>query len=204
MRRSLSSLLLFVSLMSLPALADGIVLFPNSGAGDNFACFTQMNGHPLTLFGGTDPYFFSGDGYPAGARVGGTGGLFLYSAIIWEGGIPLEFFFDSGSISMTSFTLPTNRPYFIAPVDISFEASGFNFDTEERINVGGGDSGWIGFYYSNGLYYPSDFVQGTPPVMVPEPATLGLVGAGLMSINALARKRRRSNGARHRGVADTN
>lgn len=203
MRRFLFSLLLFVSLMSFPALADGIVLFPNSGSGDNFAFFSQRNGHPLSLFGGTDPYFLRGDGYPPGMTVGGTGGLFLYSAVIWVDDGPVEFFFDSASIFMTSYTLPTNGRDFIAPVDISFEASGFNFDTEQRVNLGGGDSGWIGFYYSNGFYYPGDFVQGPPPAMVPEPATLGLVGAGLMSITALARKKRRSNAPRSHGVADT-
>jgi hypothetical protein len=189
--------------MSLPALADGIVLFPNSGGGDNFAFFSQMSGHPLTLSGGTDPFFLRADGYPAGTTVGGTGGLFLYSAIIWVDGSPLEFFFDSASIFMTSFTLPTNGRDFIAPVNIGFEASGFNFDTEQRIDLGGGDSGWIGFSYSNGFYYPGDFVQGPPPVMVPEPATLGLVGAGLMSITALAGKRRRSDGPRSHALADT-
>jgi len=39
----------------------------------------------------------------------------------------------------------------IVPVNTGFEASGFNFDTEQRIKVSGGDSGWIGFSYSNGL-----------------------------------------------------
>jgi hypothetical protein len=202
MRRFLAFLLLIVPLISLPALADGITLFPNSGSGDNFKFVTQMNGHPLSLFGGTDPFFLDGGGYPAGMTVGGSGGLFLDSAVIWVGGSPLEFFFDSASIFMTSFTLPTNGRDFIAPVDISFEASGFNFDTEQRINVGGGDSGWIGFYFSNGRYYPSDFVQGRPPVTVPEPATLGLVGAGLMTITALARKKRRLDRPSHR-LADS-
>src|SRR5262249_42974112 len=100
-------------------------------------------------------------------------------------------FFDSASISMTSFVLPTNGRDFIVPVNISFEASGFNFDTEQRINLGGGDSGWIGFSYSNGLYYPGDFVQGVQPVTVPEPATLGLIMMGLMSVAGIAGKKRR-------------
>ena len=191
-----------VSLISLPALADGITLFPNSGAGDNFAYVSQRNGHPLSLFGGTDPSFFSGDGYPAGARVGGEGGLFLSSTVIWIDGNPLEFFFDSATIFMTSFTLPTNGRDFIVPVVIGFSASGFNFDTEQRIDLSGGGSGRIAFQFSNGLYYPSDFVQGPPPVMVPEPATLGLVATGLTSI-ALARKKRRPNGLRSHCLADS-
>lgn len=189
MGRFLCFSLLFVSLLSIPALADGITLFPNSGAGDNFAYVSQRNGHPLLLFGGTDPSFFSGDGYSAGARVGGEGGLFLYSTTLWIDGNPLEFFFDSATIFMTSFTLPTNGKDFIVPVVIGFTASGFNFDTEQRIDLSGGGSGWIGFQFSNGFYYASDFVQGPPPVMVPEPATLGLIGTGLTGIAALARKK---------------
>lgn len=192
MQRFFSFLLFFIFLLPISALADGITLFPNSGAGDNFAFVSQMNGHPLLLSGGTDPSFLRGDGYPAGATLGGGGGLFLYSAVIWIDGNPMEFFFDSASIFMTSFKLPTNGRDFIAPVNISFEASGFNFDTEQRINLSGGDSGWIGFSYSNGVYYPGDFVQGAPPLMVPEPATLGLIGMGLASVAGLAGEKRRS------------
>ena len=204
MGRFLCFSLLFVSLQSIPALADGITLFPNNGSGDNFAYVSQMNGHPLFVSGGTDPYFFYGGGYPAGATVGGEGGLFLYSTEIWIDGNPLEFFFDSATIFMTSFTLPKNGKDFIVPVSIGFTASGFNFDTEQRINIGGGDSGWIAFQFSNGFYYPSDFVQGPPPVMVPEPATLGLIGTGLTSIAALARKKRRPDSLRSHRAADSN
>src|SRR6476646_1945516 len=155
MGRFLCFSLLFVSLISLPALADGITLFPNNGSGDNFAFRSQMNGHLLLLTGGTDPFFLYGGGYPAGITVGGGGSLFLDSTVIWIDGNPLEFSFDSASIFMTSFTLPTNGRDFIVPVVIGFSASGFNFDTEQRININGGDSGWIAFQFSNGFYYPS-------------------------------------------------
>jgi hypothetical protein len=199
MRRFLSLLVLFVSLISIAAMADGITLFPNGGGGDNFAFSSHQGDHPLLLSGGTDPFFLYAGGYAPGATVGGGGGLFLYSTVLWIDGSPLEFFFDSASISMTSFTLPKNGRDFIAPVDISFFASGFNFDTEQRISLSGGDSGWIGFSYSNGLYYPGDFVQGAPPVMVPEPATVLLIGTGLTSI-VLTRNKRRSDGPRSRGA----
>jgi hypothetical protein len=185
MRRLLSLLFLVVSLISVPAFADGLTLFANSGAGDNFGYVSGS----LHLSGGTDPYFLYAGGYPAGMTVGGGGTLYLYSTVIPVNGVSLEFFFNPGSIFMTTIQLPTNGRDFIAPVDISFEATGFNFDTEQTISVSGGGSGWIGFSYSNGYYYPSDFVQGPPPKVVPEPATLGLIGTGIIGILASARKR---------------
>ncbi len=147
MRRLLSLLLLcFVALTSVPAFADGLTLSPNGGGGDNFAYVVpQGDGHTLSLFGGTDPFFLNADGYPLGATVGGAGSLFLYSTILWIDGTPLEFFFDSASISMTSFTLPTNGRSFIAPVGIEFFASGFNFDTEQHIYLSGGGE-WMDWF----------------------------------------------------------
>ena len=73
---------------------------------------------------------------------------------------------------MTAFQLPTKGRDFIASVDISFRATGFNFDTGQTISDGGGGSGWIGLSYSNGYYYPGNSVQGPPPTVVPEPGTL--------------------------------
>jgi len=186
MRRFLSFPLLFICLISLPAFADGVTLFPSSGSGDNFGYVSGS----LWLSGGTDPYFFYSGGYPAGVTIGGGGTLYLYSTFIVVNDVPLEFFFEPGGISMTIINLPTNSRDFIAPVDISFGATGINFDTGETISVGGGDSGWIGFYYSNGYYYPGEFVRGRPPVVVPEPATLGLMGLGLVGIAPLIRRRR--------------
>src|SRR6266576_1818312 len=183
MKRSLLLTLLFLALMSATALADHLFLVPNC-CGDNFAYLTQIYEHQLVLSGGTDPFFFSSDGYPAGSTLGGQGALFLDSAILWIGGIPSEFFFFPGTISMTSFTLPTNGSNFRVPVQISFFVTGFDFDTGETINLSGGASGSISFQFSDpGLYYGSAFVQ------APEPGTLGLIGTGLMGIVAVARKR---------------
>jgi hypothetical protein len=183
MRDFLSVSLLFVSLMSATAFADHLYLYPNSGSGDNFAYVSRVNGHPFILSGGADYFFFGDVGYQPGWRLGGDGGLFLYSTVVWIDGIPMEFFFSSGTISMTSFTLPTNGRDFRVPVDISFFASGFNFDTGDTINVGGGARGSVSFYFSNGLYYPNAFEE------APEPGTLALIGTGLMGIAAFVRKR---------------
>jgi len=187
MRRLLFLTLLVGSLTSAPAFADQILfLSPNTGSGDNFGYLTPS----LRLGGGTDFLFFGDLGYPPGSPVGGGGGLFLSSTVVDIGGTPLEFFFTSGTIFMTSFTLPTNGRDVIIPEDISFSANGFNFDTGQTISVSGGDQGWVGYSFFNGLYYAGAFVEGPPPSVTPEPGTLGLIGTGLISIAAIRRKRK--------------
>ncbi len=177
--------------MSATAFADHLVLDPNGGAGGNFAYFTHDNGHQLILSGGTDYFFFGNVGYPTGLRLGGDGALFLDSAVFVIDGTPLEFFFNPGTISMTSFTLPTDGRDFRALVDITFFASGFNFDTGQTINVGGGAHGSVSLTFSNGFYYPNSFVE------APEPATLSLVGMGLIGI-AFRRKKGRTRSPNNR------
>jgi len=180
MKYSLSLTVLFVALLSAPAFGDHLYLAPNC-CGDNFG-YTSRS---LRLFGGTDPWFLSSDGYAPGSTVGGEGALYLYSTFVTVGGESLEFYFYPGSIFMSSFTLPTNGKDFRALVGIGFNITGINYDTERTIDLNGGAHGSISFYFSDatGLYYASDFVQ------APEPATFGLIATGLTGIAVLVRKR---------------
>ena len=114
------------------------------------------------------------------------GELFLYSTVIWVGGIPTEFSFPgSGSIGISpTITIPTDgRDFFRVFVDVNFSHTGINFETGQTINVSGGAFGSISFFRdANGNYDPDQFVE------APEPATLGLIGTGLIGIAAAAGK----------------
>lgn len=144
MRRLLLPLsLLCVTLISSTAFADHIYLTPNNGSGDNFGFVGQMNGHQLFLSGGTPYDFFGIGGYASGSTFGGASTLFLYPTTIWIDGVPMEFGFPqtNSTIFISSFTLPTNDKDFTKFVDISFGATGINFDTGQTIGVGGGAIG---------------------------------------------------------------
>lgn len=179
--------LLSFTLISSAAFADRVFLIPNDGSGDNFGFIGQANGHQLFLSGGTPYDFFGIGGYAPGSTFGGGTTLFLYPTTVWIDGVPLEFGFPQtdSTIFISSFTLPTNGMSFTMFVQVGFSALGINIDTGQTIQLGGGASGHISFYFdpNSGLYYPGSFVQ------APEPGTLGLVGLGIIGILRSTRKR---------------
>jgi hypothetical protein len=188
MKRSLLLLsLLCATLISSTAFADHLYLIPNDGSGGNFGFVGQMNGHPLSLSGGTSYSFFGFAGYFPGSVFGGGDTLFLDPTVVWIDGVPMEFGFPQtdSSIFISSFTLPTNGTSFTKFVTVDFSATGINFDTGQTIGIGGVANGKIAFYFSpdTGLYYPGNFVQ------APEPGTLGLIGIGIIGILGSARKK---------------
>lgn len=178
--------LLCLTLISSTAFADRIYFSPNDGSGDNFGFAGQMNGHRLFLSGGT-PYYFFDTSYAPGSTFGGGGTLFLYPTVVWVNGAPMEFGFPytDSTIFTSSLTLPTDGKDFTTFLEIGFSATGINFDTGQTIQLGGGASGRITFHFdpNSGLYYPGAFVQ------VPEPATLALMGVGILGIWGSARKK---------------
>jgi hypothetical protein len=185
MKRLLVGTLLLCSLMSASAFANTIIGYsPNDGSGDNFG-FINYNGNGFVAGGGGTPAdFFNTLGYVPGSILGGSTDIFFFGGFARIGPISSDVFFNVGTLFMSTITLPTNGKDFVAPVTISFGATGtLDNPLQQSIDVSGSADGHIRFDFFNGAYYPESFVQ------VPEPGTLGLLGVGLLGVAARVRNK---------------
>ena len=176
--------LLFV-LISSVARADSVNISfgPNSGSGDNFRIEQQSGGTTVILGGGTPFGFFDDIGYAAGSTLGGFTTVYLDYGSAQIGGDYYDLTVGTGTLFMSSLTLPTNGASTVTvPVTLSFAGSGTT-DTGAIFSAAGSATGTITFVQVGGLYYGGAFTA------TPEPGTLGLIATGLIGIFWVARRR---------------
>jgi hypothetical protein len=196
MRRFLWATPLLLVLISSGAWADSVSLYlaPNYGSGDNFGIEQQIGAMTVIVGGGTETGFF--DGFPSeyapGQTVGGFGTVYLDFGEAEIGGVSYDLNVTTGSLFMSSITLPTNGATTVTDlVELGFNTFATVFNTGQGISVGGSakgtitfDLGYNGFYYAAGQFTPSP---------APEPGTVGLIGTGLIGIFSVARRRLRAS-----------
>jgi hypothetical protein len=179
--------LVLLVLTSGNAFADSITrigLNPNDGSGDNFGFLQSGNGLFVAVGGGVPYDFFNVNGYAPGSTLGGSTDVFYTGGVIRFGGNSYDLgFCCTGTLFLSSITLPTNGKDFTAWVQIDFSGSAIILATGQSIDLEGSAFGTIKFNYINGTYLPLGFVE------APEPDTLGLMGIGLIGIFTLARRR---------------
>ena len=195
MRRFLWAVPLLFVLISSGARADSVSFFliPNY-FGDNFGFEQRSAGMTVDVGGGTEIGFFDGfpDGSEPGTTLGGLGTVYLDSGNAEIGGINHDLYVTTGSLFMSSFTLPTNGASFVTElVELSFGTSAVVLDTGQIINIGGDAKGTVTFALGyTGLYYA--YSQFTPAA-APEPGTVVLIATGMIGIFSVARRRFRDS-----------
>ena len=170
------------------AFADTLIfLVPNDGTGDNFGVIQRGGGETVVIGGGVPFAFFHTDGYAPGTTLGGGTDIFFSNGTVDFGGNShdLAFLSGPGTLILSSFTLPTNGKTFTVTVEADIAISATIVDTGQSLDVSGGRLEKITFHFFDGLY----FADSRGLVATPEPGTLGLMGMGLISMLAVARKR---------------
>ena len=202
MKRFLWALPTFLLVISASALADSIIigLNPNDGSGDNFGFIIKSSGLTFGGGGGTPYSSFNDQGYAPGSTFGGDLGVFLnngnnFAKIGDTSYSDDNVLYSGGSLFLSSFTLPTNGKDFTVQVTADFSAFATIIATGQGFGVSGSGIGTMTFLFSpiSGLYYAEPVVfRNTPVAVIPEQATFGLVGTGLLSMLPSARRKLRA------------
>jgi len=194
MKRFLWALPVLLVVCSANVLADSITmgLAPNEGGGDNFGLISVSPGLLINVGGGTPFDFFNNLGYAPGSDFGGESPVFFSDGIAQIGNTLYDLGFEGqGTLFITNFTLPSNGKDFTIQVTADFSASAFLFINGQfqQLGIGGSAPGTMKFNWdpASGLYFGNPVVFTT----VPEPGTLGLMVAGLISTLVAARRSRR-------------
>ncbi len=174
-------------------------LSPNDGSGDNFGFIIKSSGLTFGGGGGTPYDSFNDQGYAPGWTFGGDLGLFLNNgnnfAKIGDTSYDDDnVVYSGGSLFLSSFTLPTNGKDFTVLVTADFSTLATIIATGQGFGVSGSGIGTMTFLFNplSGLYYAEPVVfRNTPVAVIPEPATLGLMGTGLLSMLGVARRKLR-------------
>jgi hypothetical protein len=190
MKRFLWAIPLVFVLISLRANANSITtifLVPNDGSGDNFGFYQQSPTRAIEIHGGIPFDVFNAFGYAPGSNLGGTTDVFFDNGYLVIGGISHDLAFnETGTLFISSFTLPTNGADFSTLVTLTFSVVATTVDTFQSVNIFGSATGTATFAQSDGNYY-AQRIKATSTV--PEPGAFGLVGTGVLSILAAFRKK---------------